>query len=128
MTSKIMNALGNPFVRALMDALGLPKHTISFEMRCAVNEVVTIRCSYHPQADAAEGFDARPLLANYKLVPASAATEGDPAEAFADGDPEQQGGFIVVDGSPQSVSIPVLVMGAVGMLALGAALAYAFRL
>ncbi|KAI3591643.1 hypothetical protein D9X30_3468 [Cupriavidus sp. U2] len=93
MSSKIMNAQGNPFVLALIDALGLPKHTISFEMRCAVDEVVTIRCAYHPQADAAEGFDARPLLANYKLVPASAVTAGDPAEAFAD---EGPGGAVKV--------------------------------
>ncbi|MEN7529325.1 hypothetical protein [Cupriavidus sp. DL-D2] len=84
MPSKVMFAQGNPFVLALMDALGLPKNTVSFEMRCALDEVVTVRCAYHPQADAAEGFDARPLLANYKLVPAGAATAGDPAEAFAD--------------------------------------------
>lgn len=87
MSSKIMSAQGNPFVLALMDALGLPKNTVSFEMRCALDEVVTVRCTYMPHADGVEGFDARPLIAEYKLVPASAVTAGDPAEAFVDDDP-----------------------------------------
>lgn len=128
MAAILMPATRNPFVLALQDALGLPRETVWFELRCAVDEVVTVRCGYHPRADGVEGFDARTLLANYKLVPASAATAGDPAEAFADGDPEQQGGFIVVEGGPPGISIAALVIGAVGMLALGAALAYVFRL
>lgn len=93
MSSKVILANGNPFVLALMDALGLPKNTKSFELRCALDEVVTVRCTYMPRADGVEGFDARPLVAEYKLVPASAVTAGDPAEAFVDEDP---GGAVTV--------------------------------
>lgn len=87
MPSKVMFAQGNPFVLALQDALGLPKTTQWFELRCAVDEAVVVRCAYLPRADGVEGFDARPLIAGYRLVPASAVTAGDPAEAFADEDP-----------------------------------------
>ncbi|MEN7529250.1 hypothetical protein [Cupriavidus sp. DL-D2] len=87
MPSKVILANGNPFVLALMDALGLPKSTKSFELRCALDEVVTVRCTYLPQAEGVEGFDAHPLVAEYKLVPAGAATAGDPAEAFTDDAP-----------------------------------------
>ncbi|WP_423192966.1 hypothetical protein [Cupriavidus sp. H18C2] len=93
MPSKVMSAQGNPFVLALMDALGLPKHTRSFVLRCEVGQAVTVQCTYMPQADGVEAFDARPLLAEYKLVPASAVTAGDPAEAFVDEDP---GGAVTV--------------------------------
>lgn len=89
MPSKVIFANGNPFVLALMDALGLPKTTQWFELRCERDQTVTVRCSYLPQADGVEGFDVRPLLANYKLVPASAATAGDPAEAFVDDAPSE---------------------------------------
>lgn len=82
MPSKVL-CQHDPFVMALMDALGLPKHTQSFELRCAVDEAATVRCAYFPQADGVEGFDPKPLLAQYKLVPANVATQGDPAEAFA---------------------------------------------
>ncbi|WP_137923939.1 hypothetical protein [Cupriavidus sp. 2SB] len=84
MVSKVMIANGNPFVLALRDALGLPATTQWFELRCAFNEAVVVRCAYLPRADDVEGFDARPLLADYRLVPTSATTQGDPAEAFAD--------------------------------------------
>lgn len=83
---KVMFANGNPFVLALMDALGLPATTQWFELRCARDEAVAVRCAYLPRADATEGFDARPLLANYRLVPASKTTQGDPAEALLDED------------------------------------------
>lgn len=73
MVSKVMIANGNPFVLALQDALGLPRETVWFELRCAVDEVVVVRCAYHPRADSAEGFDARPLLADYRLVPVASA-------------------------------------------------------
>lgn len=84
MASKVMFANGNPFVLALMDALGLPPTTQWFELRCARDEAVVVRCAYLPHADGAEGFDARPLLADYRLVPVSATTQGDPADAFAE--------------------------------------------
>ncbi|MGO4811128.1 hypothetical protein AB4156_16320 [Cupriavidus sp. 2MCAB6] len=57
-----------PFALALMKALGLPARTRSFELRCAVNEVVTVKCEYHPDESTAAGFDPQPLLAEYRLV------------------------------------------------------------
>lgn len=58
----------DPFVAALLDALGLPKRTRSFELRCAAGEAVTVKCEYYPDADTASGFDPQPLLAEYRLV------------------------------------------------------------
>lgn len=49
----------------LIALLGLPKHCISFELRCAVGEIVTVTCEYHPEE--ATGIDA--VLAEYELVP-----------------------------------------------------------
>lgn len=88
MSTKVILANGNPFVLALRDALGLPATTQWFELRCAAGEAVTVRCAYLPRADGVEGFDAKLLIAGYRLVPACAVTAGDPAEAFADEDPD----------------------------------------
>lgn len=49
----------------LIALLGLPKHCISFELRCAVGEIVTVKCEYHPEE--AQGIDL--VLAGYELVP-----------------------------------------------------------
>ncbi len=49
----------------LIALLGLPKHCVSFELRCAAGEIVTVKCEYHPEE--AEGFDL--VLAEYELVP-----------------------------------------------------------
>lgn len=72
--AKLMMAPG-PFARALMNALGLPKRTRSFELRCAVDEAVTVKCEYYPDADTAAGFDPHPLLAEYRLVQVEQVTE-----------------------------------------------------
>lgn len=58
----------DPFVQQLVKALGLPEYTIRLELRAAVDEIVTVRCEYHPTDENAAGFDAAPLLARYKLV------------------------------------------------------------
>lgn len=130
MSSKVMSAQCNPFVLALMDALGLPKHTSSFVLRCAVGQPVTVQCTYLPQADGVEGFDARPLLAEYKLVPTSAVSLGDPAEAFGD----EVDVTVLSDTSRRftvrkpAVSAVAVGWGIFGMACAGAALAYAFGL
>ena len=49
----------------LIGLLGLPRNCLSFELRCAVGEVVTVRCEYYPQE--ADGIDT--VLAEYELVP-----------------------------------------------------------
>lgn len=63
----VMTAPGS-FARALMRALGLSARTVWFELRYTVNEVVTVKCEYHPDGDIAAGFDPRPLLAEYRLT------------------------------------------------------------
>lgn len=64
----------------LIALLGLPKHCVSFELRCAVGEIVTVKCEYHPEE--AKGFDL--VLAEYELVPRKtrAAVEPHPAEVI----------------------------------------------
>ena len=49
----------------LIALLGLPKHCVSFELRCAAGELVTVKCEFYPEE--AEGFDL--VLAEYELVP-----------------------------------------------------------
>lgn len=49
----------------LIGMLGMPKHVISFELRCAVGEIVTVKCEYCPEE--ADGIDT--VLAEYELVP-----------------------------------------------------------
>lgn len=49
----------------LIALLGLPKHCTSFELRCAVDEIVTVKCEYHPEES--DGIDK--VLAEYELVP-----------------------------------------------------------
>jgi hypothetical protein len=64
----------------LIALLGLPKHCVSFELRCAVGELVTVKCEFYPEE--AEGIDL--VLARYELVPreTSAAVEPHPAEVI----------------------------------------------
>lgn len=45
---------GNNISQALIEALGLPKHTIWFEVRAHMNSVVTVRCSYYPDINQTE--------------------------------------------------------------------------
>ena len=64
----------------LIALLGLPKHCVSFELRCAVGELVTVKCEFY--SEEAEGIDL--VLARYELVPreTSAAVEPHPAEVI----------------------------------------------
>lgn len=68
-----VHALG----RQLTSLLGLPKHCTSFELRCAVGEIVSVKCEYIPEDSA--GIDR--MLAEYELVPREkAAVAPHPAE------------------------------------------------
>jgi hypothetical protein len=58
----------------LIALLGMPKHVRSFELRCAVDEIVTVNCEYHPKD--ALGFDT--ILAEYELVPRQTANKAAP--------------------------------------------------
>jgi hypothetical protein len=53
----------------LVSLLGMPKTTRSFELRCAVNELVTVKCEYYLE----ESHGAELLLAEYELVPRKSA-------------------------------------------------------
>ena len=55
--------LGHQISKELCDALGLPKQTRGFTLRCYTGEPVTIECEYYPDG----GFQT--ALAQYHLVP-----------------------------------------------------------
>lgn len=61
--------LGHEIGQALCDALGLPKNTVAFTLRCRAMEVVRVECEYYPE-DAAAISSA---LMEYELVPRRAA-------------------------------------------------------
>lgn len=98
---QVMMAKGNPFVLALMEALGLPKTTTSFELRCAPDEAVMVRCTYHPRADDATGFNPRPVLQTYQLVPTGGTVRAEPDEASGDKVRIEQ--RVAVDGDPAAI-------------------------
>lgn len=61
-------ATGQSVGPQLIEALGLPKHTKSFELRAAVDEVVSITCTYYAEKDGViAGIDI--LSKNYCLIP-----------------------------------------------------------
>lgn len=55
--------LGHQIGRQLVEALGLPKNTSGFTLRCYANEVVSVTCEYWP-----EDFGLAKALAKYNLV------------------------------------------------------------
>lgn len=48
-----MALMGHQIGKALCEALGLPKYTRSFTLRCEVGQIVTAECEYHPDIDTA---------------------------------------------------------------------------
>ncbi len=54
---------GQQISKELCDALGLPKYTRGFTLRCYTGEAVTVECEYYPSGS----FQAE--LARYHLVP-----------------------------------------------------------
>jgi hypothetical protein len=40
--------VGHQISKGLCDALGLPKHTRGFTLRCYTGELVTVECEYYP--------------------------------------------------------------------------------
>ncbi len=51
----------------LIALLGMPKNVRSFELRCAVDEIVVVKCEYYPELS-----DIGAVLAEYELVPRTA--------------------------------------------------------
>lgn len=58
-----MAIMGQQIGKDLCDALGLPKQTIGFTLRCYSQEIVTVECEYYP-----EGELITRALAQYSLV------------------------------------------------------------
>lgn len=56
--------LGRHIGPALVEALGLPRNTAWFELRCAVDEAVTVKCEYYPAGS--DGLAT--VFAQYQLV------------------------------------------------------------
>lgn len=71
-----MAVIGQQIGQSLIDALGLPKNLISFELRVAANEVVSVRCEYLP--DDLDGAALQSAFAEYELVERSAPKEQTP--------------------------------------------------
>lgn len=61
----------------LTSLLGLPRNCISFELRCAVGEIVSVKCEYIPVDTA--GIDR--VLAEYELVPRATPAAAEPHRA-----------------------------------------------
>ena len=51
----------------IVELLGLPKGTIWFELRCAVNEMVTVKCEYYPDVPQIIDGEMVKLFAEYEL-------------------------------------------------------------
>lgn len=50
----------------LINALGLPRTTKWFELRCAVDEVVTVKCCYYPEVSDG-GQELVGILSEYQV-------------------------------------------------------------
>ena len=55
---------GCEFGEKLINIFGLPKYTKGFELRCYVDEAVTIRCEYYPELN--EGVET--VFEDFELV------------------------------------------------------------
>jgi hypothetical protein len=62
---------GQHISKELRDALGLPKHTRGFTLRCYVDRPVTVECEYYPDGS----FQA--ALSEYTLAPLTVAKSSD---------------------------------------------------
>lgn len=63
-------ANGPELILPLLGIEGLPKHLISFEMRCHATGLVEIQCGFHIEQTLFEAIEKRlkPVLAQYVLV------------------------------------------------------------
>jgi hypothetical protein len=55
--------LGHQIGPQLVEALGLPKNTVGFTLRCYADEIVSVKCEYWP-----EDFGLAKALSRYNLV------------------------------------------------------------
>lgn len=57
--------LGRHLGPELVRILGLPKNTVSFDLRCAVDEAVTVRCEFFPDVSNPDELVA--VFRSYRL-------------------------------------------------------------
>lgn len=57
--------LGQHVGKELLEILGLPERTVSFEIRFAYDEVVTVRCEFYP--DVPDSEDIATVFRNYRI-------------------------------------------------------------
>ena len=57
---------GQNVSQRLVEALGLPKNTVWFELRVAYGEIATVKCAYQPENSSDKLADV--ILAEYELV------------------------------------------------------------
>ena len=50
------------FGKKMIRFLGLPERTIGFELRCYVNEAVTVKCEWYPEPNSEE-----PMAGQFRL-------------------------------------------------------------
>ncbi len=62
-----MAITGQQIGSILTKALDLPKYTVSFELRCKVDEIVTVACEYYPEGSAL-CIALETVFAEYDLV------------------------------------------------------------
>jgi hypothetical protein len=61
--------LGNQFGSDFGKLLGLPKNVVWFELRCAVNEAVTVKCAHYPDIpEIDDSGELVKLFSEYTLV------------------------------------------------------------
>lgn len=70
-----MPVTGQQIGSALCDALGLPKHTRGFTLRCYTGEAVTVECEYYPDIDKGSITLA---MAEYELMRKDAPAQVEP--------------------------------------------------
>jgi hypothetical protein len=68
----------------LMKLLGIPPQCSSFELRCAADEIVSVKCEFYPLGDAGTAAAIGKVLADYELVrrPVADAHPKHPAEVI----------------------------------------------
>ena len=68
---------GNQISKELQDALGLPKDTLGFTLRCYAGEVITVECEYCPDGSFQTALTEYHLTPRLKAKPSPAVLDFD---------------------------------------------------
>lgn len=72
------------FVKELLRILELPEHVVSFELRCAVDEAVTVRCVYYPDIENSSATRVLEEKLHYKEKPWDGNVAADGVKEFSE--------------------------------------------